>query len=59
MFKILLFVVLYLAPLLHVLWSPRSRGGAKAGWFMLVALFSWIAYPVYLIVTQKQISAGN
>lgn len=61
MLKILLLVlaVLYLAPLLHVLWSPRSHGGARAGWFVLVALFSWLAYPVYLIATQKHVSAPD
>ena len=48
---IILFVVLW--PLLHVLISDRSHGGAKFGWFLATFFFSWLAYIVFLIITQK------
>ncbi len=51
-----LFLIILLAiPLVHVILSPRSEGGAKVGWFILMLLFSWLAYPVYLIATQKNV----
>ena len=48
----LLIIFLILFPLIHVLASSRSHGGAKFGWFAAVFLFSWLAYIVFLIVTQ-------
>lgn len=54
MYQVLLFILL-IVPALHVVSSPRSRGGAKVGWFILMILFSWLAYPVFLIVTQKEL----
>jgi hypothetical protein len=52
LFVIVLFLIL-LFPLFHVLISIRSHGGAKFGWFLAVFFFSWLAYIVFLIVTQK------
>ena len=49
----LLFILVYLWPLLHVVISPRASGNAKFGWFVLMFLFSWLAYPFYLLSTQK------
>ena len=51
-FQILIIIVL-LAPLVHVLASGRSHGGAKFGWFIAVLIFSWLAYIAFLIITQK------
>ena len=51
----ILLLILFLIPLLHVIGSPRSQGGAKVGWVILMVLFSWLAYPVFLIVTQKEV----
>jgi hypothetical protein len=44
--------VFYLGPIIWVLSSSRSRGGAKFGWFIVVLLFSWLGLAVFLIVTQ-------
>lgn len=55
---ILLFILL-LIPLLHVIASPRSQGGAKFGWVMLMFFFSWLAYPFFLIITQKEIDKNK
>ena len=46
-------IVFLLWPAIHILISPRSVGGEKFGWFLLAIFFSWLAYPVFLIVTQK------
>jgi hypothetical protein len=45
---------IYLTPILWVLLSSRSRGGAKLGWFLVVVFFSWLGLAVFLIVTQAQ-----
>jgi hypothetical protein len=42
----------FLTPILWVLLSSRSRGGAKFGWLMIVLFFSWLGFAVFLIVTQ-------
>jgi len=47
-----IFIIVF--PLIHVLASKRSHGGAKFGWFMAVFFFSWLAYIVFLIATQPQ-----
>ena len=47
-----LILVLFLIPVVHVLVSSRSHGGAKFGWFLATVFFSWLAYIVFLIVTQ-------
>lgn len=52
-----LFIILF--PLIHVLASDRSHGGAKFGWFAAVFLFSWLAYIVFLIVTQPAKDAAS
>jgi hypothetical protein len=44
--------VILLLPLLWVLGSGRSHGGAKFGWFIAVLFFNWIAFAVFLITTQ-------
>tara|TARA_Y100001933_G_C18884305_1_gene515454 strand:+ start:376 stop:603 length:228 start_codon:yes stop_codon:yes gene_type:complete len=44
---------IFLWPLVHVLKSDRSHGGAKFGWFLATLFFSWLAYIVFLIVTQS------
>jgi len=43
----------YFGPILWVLFSGRSRGGAKFGWFIVVLMFSWIGLAVFLIATQS------
>lgn len=51
----LIIALLYLAPVFHVLFSKRSSGGAKVGWVILTLMFTWLAYGVFLIVTQKKL----
>ena len=47
-----LVVVFYLAPLLWVLASGRSRGGAKFGWFIITLWFSWLGLAAFLVLTK-------
>lgn len=55
----LLLIILLIIPLLHVIASPRSQGGAKFGWALLMIFFSWLAYPFFLIFTQKEIDKNK
>ena len=50
---LLIVLIIYGGPLIHVAASNRSHGGAKFGWFVAVLFFWWLAYIVFLIVTQK------
>lgn len=56
---LLIVAFFYLTPLLWVVLSPRSRGGAKLGWFIVVLLFSWLGFAVFLIVTQSPRDRAN
>ena len=38
----------------YVLFSSRSEGGAKFGWFLITLFFSWVGFAVFLIVTQPK-----
>tara|TARA_R110000764_G_C10809059_1_gene360022 strand:+ start:271 stop:495 length:225 start_codon:yes stop_codon:yes gene_type:complete len=49
----LLIIIMLLIPIIHILVSNRSHGGAKFGWFLAVFIFSWLGYIVFLIVTQS------
>ncbi len=54
-FAIVAVLLLLFFPMLHVLVSARSHGGAKFGWLLAMLFFSWLAYIVFVIVTQKNI----
>ena len=52
-FTILLVILaLFLTPILWVLFSSRSSGGAKFGWFIVALCFSWLGLAAFLILTQ-------
>lgn len=42
----------YFTPPVWVLFSRRSEGGAKFGWFILTIAFSWVALGAFLILTK-------
>ena len=58
MFRLLL-TLLYIWPMLHVGLSRRVAGNTKLGWFVLMFLFSWLAYPFFLFMTRQNTKAGN
>jgi hypothetical protein len=43
---------IYLMPIIWVLVSGRSHGGAKFGWFLVTVFFSWLGLAAFLIFTQ-------
>lgn len=47
-------LAVYLVPMVWVLASGRSHGGAKFGWFLVAIVFSWIGLAAFLILTQSQ-----
>jgi hypothetical protein len=49
---LLLFALIYLTPIIWVLASGRSHGGAKFGWFLVIIFFSWLGFAAFLIITQ-------
>jgi hypothetical protein len=49
---VLLVLLVYLTPIIWVLVSGRSRGGAKFGWFLVTLVFSWLGLAAFLIITQ-------
>jgi uncharacterized membrane protein len=49
---VLLVLLIYLTPIIWVLFSGRSHGGAKFGWFLLTVSFSWLGFAAFLIITQ-------
>ena len=49
---LLILFVIYLLPIIWVLVSGRSHGGAKFGWFIVAVFFSWLGLAIFLIVTQ-------
>jgi hypothetical protein len=50
---LLILFIVYLLPIIWVLVSGRSHGGAKFGWFLVTVFFSWLGLAAFLIVTQK------
>lgn len=49
---VLFIVLIYLTPIIWVLASGRSHGGAKFGWFLVAIFFSWLGLAAFLIITQ-------
>lgn len=45
-------LIIVVLPLIHVIISSRSHGGAKFGWSLAVVFFPLLGYIIYLIVTQ-------
>jgi hypothetical protein len=45
--------IIFFVPIIWVLVSSRSHGGAKFGWFIVVLFFSWLGLAVFLIITQS------
>jgi len=49
---LLIIFIVYLLPIIWVLVSGRSHGGAKFGWFLVAVFFSWLGVAAFLIITQ-------
>ncbi|OHC61591.1 MAG: hypothetical protein A2045_09915 [Rhodocyclales bacterium GWA2_65_20] len=46
-------------PVFLVLKSKRVHGGTKLFWVLMMGTFSWLVYPIYLIVTRKAEQAAD
>lgn len=46
-------LIVVVLPLIHVIISRRSHGGAKFGWSLAILFFPLLGYIIYLIVTQS------
>jgi hypothetical protein len=51
---VIVLAIIWIFPTVFVLLSGRSRGAAKFGWFLLSIFFGWVAFAVFLIVTQRR-----
>ena len=49
---LLIIFIVYVLPIIWVLVSGRSHGGAKFGWFLVTLFFSWLGLAAFLIITQ-------
>jgi hypothetical protein len=49
---VLLILLVYFGPIIWVLASGRSHGGAKFGWVLVTFFFSWVGFAAFLILTQ-------
>jgi len=54
MIRIMFIVVLFLWPVVHVLFSNRVQGNAKYTWATIVLLTSWFGYLAFLIKTRTE-----
>ena len=52
MFGFVLFI-LFLLPAVIVLFSKRSSGWKKVGWFVIALWFSYIGLILFLLITKK------
>lgn len=49
---LLILFIIYVVPVIWVLLSGSSYGGAKFDWFLVTVFFSWLGLAVFLIITQ-------
>lgn len=50
---LLTLIILVVIPPVLVLFSPRSQGGEKFGWFVAALLFSWLGYIGFVIASKQ------
>ncbi len=46
----ILIFLLWIAPLVLVYRSPKTRGSEKAGWLLAIAFISWFAWIFYILL---------
>lgn len=49
---VLIFIVFFL-PIILIAISPRAEGMKKFWWILMSVILSWIAYVLFLILTNK------
>ncbi len=53
LYYFILFLVLYMAPLVMVGISSRTRGNAKTAWILATIFLSWLAVVTYFATVPK------
>jgi hypothetical protein len=51
---VLVVLIVLAVPPFWVLFTKRTSGGVKAFWFIVTGIFSWLAWPFYLVATRKK-----
>lgn len=51
---VLIVTIVLCLPMVFVLRSRRVSGRTKVMWFILTSIFSWLAYPPFLVLTRKK-----
>ena len=49
-FALILFLVIWVAPIILVAKSHRTQGGEKLAWILLIIFVSWLAWIFYLLL---------
>ena len=47
---IILFIIVWLMPLIFILRSKKTTGTEKLVWVLLILFFSWFSWILYLII---------
>jgi len=50
LFIILIGILIYAFPVLHIISSSKVRGGEKVAWLIAVLFISWFAYIFFLLL---------
>lgn len=53
-FNFLLFLLLFLAPIVLVLNSPRCGGKEKNIWLVITLLLSWVGWLLFITTVKKK-----
>ena len=51
---VLIVTIVLCLPMVLVLRSKRVSGSTKVMWFILMSIFSWLAYPPFLVLTREK-----
>ena len=58
-FALILFLVIWIAPIILVAKSNRTRGGEKIAWILLIIFVSWLAWIFYLLLAPLKQNLEN
>jgi hypothetical protein len=49
-FGMLIFLIIWLLPIILIAKSNRTQGGEKAAWILAIIFVSWLAWVFYLLL---------
>ena len=56
-FTLILFLVIWIAPIILVAKSNRTCGGEKIAWILLILFVSWLAWIFYLLLAPLKLNS--